>query len=436
MTRDVAPRETTVLSSLDSMNRPSPTPRSDFTPTSAEELARFVADNSRQDQRPLIPCGGRTSLHYGGVTPEDGTNVSLSELRRIVDYPARDMTITVEAGMRVEDLQQLMAAEGQRLPIDVPQAHRATLGGAIASNTSGPGRFGHGTFRDYVIGISGVDGQGRLFSAGGRVVKNVAGYDLCKLLVGSLGTLAIITQVTLKLRPMVESRCLLGMALKSLAAIEAALQKLVTTATRPVAVEVLNRKAAWQIHGESRRELPIDRPVLLVGLEGSTPETGWQVATIRRELGDLIDDAAVTLEGDDADVLWRVLTEYQAASDDPLSFKATLPASRLVDFVTRADELDVALQCHAGNGIAIGHLPDSCSTTTEASRIIATLRDAALRSGGALVIHSCDADWKQKLDVFGPLSSEGVLMSRIKSALDPLGLLNPGRMTFVQAGAS
>src|SRR5690606_40405915 len=98
-----------------------------------------------------------------------------------------------------------------RILVDISQGPRATSGGAIAANTSGPGRYGYGTFRDYVIGISAVDGQGRLFSAGGRVVKNVAGYDLCKLLGGSQGALAVITQVTLKLRPLAASRrCLWG----------------------------------------------------------------------------------------------------------------------------------------------------------------------------------------------------------------------------------
>ena len=111
----------------------------------------------------------------------------------MIDYPARDMTITVQAGITLGRLQDLLAAENQRLPIDVPRADRATLGGGLAVNVSGPRRFGCGTLRDYVIGISIVNDEGQEIKAGGRVVKNVAGYDLCKLHVGALGTLGVIT---------------------------------------------------------------------------------------------------------------------------------------------------------------------------------------------------------------------------------------------------
>ncbi len=115
------------------------------------------------------------------------------------------MTITVESGITMRALTEELARQGQRLPVDVPQAGQATLGGVVASATSGPRRFGHGAIRDFVIGLSAVDGRGVPFKAGGRVVKNVAGYDLCKLLTGSRGALAVITQVTLKLRPVAEA---------------------------------------------------------------------------------------------------------------------------------------------------------------------------------------------------------------------------------------
>src|SRR5690349_1697770 len=124
----------------------------DFVPATQSELSRFVADNARDSQRPLSVVGGRTSLRLGYPLPADTVTIDMNGLSRVVDYPARDMTITVEAGIRIDELQNLLSAEKQRIAVDVPQAHRATLGGAIATNTSGPGRFANGTFRDYVIG--------------------------------------------------------------------------------------------------------------------------------------------------------------------------------------------------------------------------------------------------------------------------------------------
>ena len=142
-----------------------------------------------------------------GLPPlKPGFAVETTALNQVIDYPARDMTVTVQAGITIAKLQETLAAEGQWLPVDVPQPERATLGGAVALNVSGPRRFGYGTLRDYVIGISFVTDEGQEVKAGRRVVKNVAGYDLMKVQIGAAGTLGLITQLTLKVKPKPEAR--------------------------------------------------------------------------------------------------------------------------------------------------------------------------------------------------------------------------------------
>src|SRR5439155_4169236 len=158
----------------------------------------------------VFPLGGRTMLAIGKPPARPGIGVDLTGLAEILDYPARDMTVTVQTGITMARLQEVLRGEGQRLPIDVPQPERATLGGALAVNVSGPRRLGFGTLRDYVIGISTINDEGQETKAGGRVVKNVAGYDLCKLHVGALGTLGGISQVTLKLKPLPERTLLMS----------------------------------------------------------------------------------------------------------------------------------------------------------------------------------------------------------------------------------
>jgi glycolate oxidase FAD binding subunit len=195
-------------------------------PADQEEVAAVVAECYEQ-RFPLYPIGGGTSLDFGLPAKGEGVGLSLAKLNRVLDYPARDMTITVEAGITMQALANVLAAERQRLPVDVPQADKATIGGVIATNWNGPRRYGEGTIRDYVIGISAVDGRGQPFKGGGRVVKNVAGYDFCKLLTGSLGTLGVITQVTLRLKPIPEQTALVACVLPSTQAAESALAALV-----------------------------------------------------------------------------------------------------------------------------------------------------------------------------------------------------------------
>ncbi len=400
---------------------------SEFTPATQLELSRFVAENAQGDRRTLCPVGGRTALHYGypGVDPD--ILVAMSQLSRLVDYPARDMTITVEAGMRIDALQKTLAAERQRLPIDIAQPERATLGGALATNTSGPRRFGHGTFRDYVIGISAVDSEGRLYKAGGRVVKNVAGYDICKLLVGSRGTLGIVTQVTLKLRPLPETSAQLWMTLDSFDDIESRLQQLLTSQARPVAIEVLNSAGASLIVASSRCDLPAGSPVLCIGVEGSVHDVEWQLKTLTQELSSTGVQECRQVNGHDADRMWQALTEFQTCADDPLTFEANLRPSQSMAFARRATDLGVAVQVHAGNGLVVGQLLDEAAMIGQTTFVLNELGKLARSHGGNLVVLHCDSEWKSRMPMCGDPEPSWSLMKQLKQKLDPRNLLNPGR---------
>ena len=407
-------------------------PSAEFVPATQAELGRFMAENLAGARQTVCPVGGRTALHYGAAASAD-VNVSLAELTRVIDYPARDMTITVEAGLRVDELRTRLAAERQRLPIDIAQPTRATLGGARATNTSGSRRFGHGTFRDYVIGISAVDAAGQLFKAGGRVVKNVAGYDICKLLVGSRGTLGIVTQVTLKLRPMPETSALALFGFKSFEQVEQVLQLLLKSDARPVAVDVLNTPAARLISTAARTPSRLAHVTLCLGVEGSTKEVEWQLDTLRREMaaGEVLSEERI--HEPDAAWLWEALTEFPTCADDPLTFQANLLPSRGMEFAHRATELGVAIQVHAGNGIVVGQLPDEAASIEQTTTILNELRQVARSARGNLVVLHCDPEWKNRMPMCGDPEPSWGLMQRLKQQLDPHGLLNPGR--FVDAVA-
>ncbi|WP_373648983.1 MULTISPECIES: FAD-binding oxidoreductase [unclassified Schlesneria] len=402
----------------------------EFVPATQAELARFMAENVAGPRKTICPVGGRTALHYGAAATAD-LNVSLAELTRVIDYPARDMTITVEAGMRIDELQSRLAAERQRLPIDIAQPTRATLGGAIATNTSGSRRFGHGTFRDYVIGISAVDAAGQLFKAGGRVVKNVAGYDICKLLVGSRGTLGIVTQVTLKLRPMPETTALACFGFKSFERVELALQRLLKSDARPVAVDVLNPPATRLISTAARTSAQHAPVTLCLGVEGSKKEVEWQLETLHRELAEGDVQSEERIHEPDAARLWEALTEFPTCADDPLTFQANLLPSKAMEFASRATQLGVAIQVHAGNGIVVGQLPDEAVSIEKTMTILNELRQLARSGRGNLVVLHCDPEWKNRMPMCGDPEPSWGLMQRLKQQLDPHGLLNPGR--FVDA---
>jgi glycolate oxidase FAD binding subunit len=295
------------------------------------------------------------------------------------------------------------------------------LGGVYATNTSGPRRFGAGRPRDQIIGVSFVTADGALVKGGGRVVKNVAGYDFPKLLTGSLGTLGVITQLTLKVRPIPEASTLAWISFSDANRLGPILDQLNTSGTRPVAVEVLNPSGIRSI--AARLGLPTESWMLVVGFEGSAESVTWQVDRLLPELGR---SDVIIRSGADADPCWTALTEFQAAEVGLVGFVANLRPSSVIPFVRHLDSALWAVQAHAGNGIVRAHVLGSPDLKTMAPEID-RLRAAAVRDGGNLILPRCPTEWKERLRVWGEPRPDWAMAERVKRALDPTGAMNPGR---------
>jgi glycolate oxidase FAD binding subunit len=392
-------------------------------PTAVAELRELVRHAAESGQA-LYPLGGQTMLGFGLPPTRPGLAIDLRNLCRVIDYPARDMTITVQASITIARLQELLAVEHQRLPIDVPLADRATLGGILAANVSGPRRYGCGTLRDYVIGISVVNDEGHEVKAGGRVVKNVAGYDLCKLHIGALGTLGIITQVTLKLRPLPEETALVLVPCET-ETVAGLLDQLHRSRTRPICIDLLNQAATRYIYQQTRTRGPEASWLVVVGYEDTRETLNWQVQQFVKELS-----GGWNLEarlGFTTDALWRALTEFPATGETGLTFKANILPSATASFCRAASALTepLLLQAHAGNGIVVGHAAADL-TRDRAASLLRELRELVAAAHGQVIVLRCPAAWKDTLFVWG--SPRDVwLMRTVKEHLDPRRLFNPGR---------
>ncbi len=272
-----------------------------------------------------------TALTVHSRRTDTGTVVDLSGFNRVLDYPVADMTITVESGITVAAMQAALAKHSQHLPIDVADPQHTTIGDAVAWDLSGSRRFGYGTFRDYVIGITAVDGRGRVFKSGGRVVKNVAGYDLCKLMIGSHGTLGIITKLTFKVLPQPAMIAGVGYEFDSLSAIEPVLEAMTTSSTRPIAKDVFSSGG---------------RHVLMLLFDGSEAEVRWQLSELEREV-----TGGTRRPIEEREVL-AVLQNCELGEPGANRFVAGLQPSAVIQFLQQAG-CSKSL-ARAGNGIVVG----------------------------------------------------------------------------------
>jgi glycolate oxidase FAD binding subunit len=391
-----------------------------FRPENEAEVCERVREQVAAGQA-LYPQGGKTSLDYGEPPARPGVAIDLRSLQRVIDYPHADMTLTAEAGMTISEVQRILGEHRQRLQIDAPRPGEATLGGVFATNASGPRRYGAGRPRDQIIGVQFVSAEGKVVKGGGRVVKNVAGYDFPKLLTGSMGTLGLITQVTVKVRPIPEATAIVWTSFSDITSLAQSLDALNGSETRPVAIEVLNQSACAR--------LGIDLGstggpwTLLLGFEDNEASVSWQVDRIATELGR--PDVHVR-RGDECETLWSALVDLAAIETGPVSFVANLRPSGVSRLLEALPADQWAVQAHAGNGIVRGHALENCSWETIAVEID-SLRRSAISEGGNLIVSRCPTDQKPRLRVWGEPRPDWALAERLKSALDPQRVLNPGR---------
>ncbi len=227
-------------------------------PTSEEEISQILSYANENNKKAVI-SGMGTKRGYGGVEEAADILLSLTNFKGIVEHTVGDMTVTVKPGTPFKELQEHLAKHDQKIALDPPFSDFATIGGIIAANESGPKRLGYGSARDLVIGLKVVYPNGEVIRTGGKVVKNVAGYDMNKLFIGSMGTLGVLSEITLKLRPIPkhESLVLLSFEESSLENIKQLAVKILDSLIEPVSLQLLNPSAAQELTGKSNYTLAI-----------------------------------------------------------------------------------------------------------------------------------------------------------------------------------
>ncbi len=394
------------------------TPEAAVFPGSIEEVATVIA-LAAEAALPVTPWGGGTAASVGVPAARAGLVLGLRRLNRLVEHEPGDLTVTVEAGMTVADLQAALRSHGQWLSLDPPDAARATVGGVLAANASGPRRHLYGTARDLLIGVTVVTADAAVVKGGGRVVKNVAGYDLPKLFIGSYGTLGVIVEATVKLRPLPDDERLVCVSFERLKDAGVAVRALMASDLIPNAVDLLDVTAAFGTGG--------------VGFDGLPEQVEWQCAELAR--------LVATFGGRDCrplpqDAWSRLAPAARAAFPTATAVMAfgVLPTevAELMEHgagVARGRGLRTAWAAHAGAGVVSAAI---CSDREpqEPGPIAAVLgewRETAHAGGGHATLEWAPLAVKSQVPVWDDPGAAGRIMQRIKAQLDPHDVLNPGR---------
>ena len=402
-------------------------------PKDVEGVSQVAVPASREGKT-ILPRGGGTQMALGNLPRKVDLVLGLGGLDNLLYHEPADMVASVQAGITLESFQAQLAKGGQTLPLDAPFPDKATVGGIIATNYTGPSRTAFGGPRDWLIGIRVVQADGRVTKAGGRVVKNVTGYDLNKLYTGSLGTLGIIVEANFKLAPLPHERVTLVARFPSLKTAVSAAMVLRAQTNTPQALQVVDQNLASRLPG---LDLSEGEAAILVRHTGRRSAVRRMVddtsKILTREGSQEID----TLPLEAGNHLWQQLINLEWREEDgpEMVLRTTLLPSQVEEILASVTAQETVPLSHGisvevGSGTIKLLFWKDDAVDDESSGLLATvkkLRKLARGYGAQAVVQRCPVPVKASIDVWGEAIEGLDIMRRIKNQMDPVGILNPGR---------
>ena len=434
-------------------------------PKTLDQVSELVRVAQKEDLA-FVPWGSGSKMSMGYPPSRLDFVICLTDLNKIVDINRNNLTVTVQSGVRFKDIQRILAVQekgsyydlenpisetyqpvsndsqnrGCFIPMAPPHSHSATMGGIISANSSGPTRLLYGLPRDILLGIRYVASSGEIVGIGGKTVKNVSGYDMCKLLIGAYGSLGILCDMTLRILPLPEQvgTCLLFFS--TLPEASDCIERVLNTSLLPAAVELLNNRAYSFLAPEGLYDFGSDGYVVAIGLEGFEEDVkrmAHEIGGIGSESGA---DKNLYLKEDQHSQFWDAysnkVSELPQIYPNLVSMRLNYPISgfrnvmELVDSLCAENQLEYGITTRAGSGVTLIHFLDKSGDHENINSIISVtkkLLDHCRIMGGNLLVERVRPELKQRFPIWGELRKNHIVMRRIKQEMDPSGIFSPGR---------
>ncbi|MTJ52841.1 FAD-binding oxidoreductase [Anabaena sp. UHCC 0253] len=388
---------------IDSKSRPSCV----VYPHSQAELAAVIAIANSNKWR-VLPCGRGSKLHWGGLAKNIDLVVSTERINQLIEHAVGDLTVTVEAGMKFAHLQEILAKSGQTLALDPAKPELATIGGIVATADTGSLRQRYGGVRDQLLGITFIRADGQIAKAGGRVVKNVAGYDLMKLFTGAYGTLGIISQVTFRVYPIPETSGTVILTGKP-EAISQAARTLQNSELTPTQADLLSSKLV--------ANLDLGTELGLIARFQNISESVQEQSKRLLVIGEKLGLHGVIYSANQEAALWQRLPEqiHDDVTEATITCKIGVLPTAAVEILNK---IEIGL-IHISSGLGLVRL--------ENQEQVLLLRNLCQANSGFLTILSAPVELKARFDVWGDIGNSLTVMRGIKEQFDGNYILSPGR---------
>jgi glycolate oxidase FAD binding subunit len=417
-------------------------PSAVVSPADEKEVAailRFAGENDYN----VVPQGAGTKQSIGTTPQRVDILLRTHRMNEVLHYDAGDLTLSVEAGMTIAEVQGILAKNSQFLPLDPMLPERATIGGVLAANAHGPMRSGFGSVRDYCIGINFVTGDGKTAKGGGKVVKNVAGYDLMKLIIGSMGTLAVITSANFKVFPLPKQTRTFILDCSDLATAIAQRDRIIASPLAPMCMELVSPRAHEYLSAKSEVRDP-DHYAPQQGMKRAevyslVVRAGGSDAVLNRYRKDLGEAVSRELAGAEEINVWQRLSNFEDsirtrhfncmvvnAGVAPSGVRAAYEAAE--QSALEHNLLSASIGRAATGSLTFAFVPLGVDppNAMQFANVASSLRSRLPKGSAAVVVH-CPLEAKKRFDVWGSSANDMALMREVRAAMDPKNILNRGR---------
>ncbi len=407
-------------------------------PKTREEI-RDIVGLCRKESLSIVPGGNGTKMGAGGIPARADLLLSTKRMGRIVDQDRENLTLSVETGALLSDIQRQMRGEGigYFIPLDPPFTAASTLGGILAANSSGPKRLLYGTARDLVLGMKVVMADGKTISCGGKTVKNVSGYDLAKLFIGSQGTLGILVEATIRLLPLPEEEATFVAGFSNGETAFEVTREILKSQLLPSSIEILNPRMVQEI--DAKPLFGGSEYVLAIGVEGVNEAVRRQIKDFEIICDRFRPIKMERLGGREQDRFWTAVRDsglrLRASFPQSILIKTNVPISKtgeafaFSEGLARQEGFPCALSSHGGSGILQTALlfDQAGQVSDRVTKVIDQLIRHAAGMGGNLMVETAPVSVKRQVKVWGQEGSDVSLFRQLKSRLDPSFLFSPGK---------
>ena len=395
-------------------------------PETVEEVSRILGFASRNGIR-VFPFAGGTKLFLGNPVGTVGAALSLKRFCRVLFHEPSDMVSTVQCGMEVREFQEAVGCENQLFPVDPPRlASGATVGGLVSSNLCGPMSTRYGTCRELILGVKAVRADGEVINLGGKVVKNVAGYDIPKLMVGSLGTLCVLAEATFRLYPRQPFSRTVALSFDDHVSCSRAARTILAADIVPTCFEILDERLSSEfgISQEAKRSV-------LLRFDSFEEAVMDQIKQVRGVTSGQI-AAFAEMDDERSQELWSSVREFPFSLEGGFSSKLTLPVTGSIEVLSDIESYPatsgVTVRClsRPARGVTLVSVSGEGEGAVEAARLLENLADSL---GGRIMFSGIPNGLRERIKAWGDFGESLSLMKNIKQRFDPGGIL-PGEKIF------